>query len=115
MALRREMLTARLRQEMVRYATRLLSASSVGGQAAQIAEDVVHNAAAYYLARGEAWSERRFVGAVRFAALRAAEVERHVFDVRNTSAGRRSRVTNCWPAQVFGCRLSDVQMRAAAA
>ena len=108
------MMTARLRQQMVRYATRLLAASVAGGRASQMAEDVVHEAAAYYLRRGEAWSGPRFAGAVRFAALRAAEVERHVFEVRNTSEGRRSRVTNCWPVQVFGCWLPDVEMRRAA-
>jgi restriction system protein len=105
------MMTASLRQQMVRYATRLLAASVDGGRASQMAEDVVHDAAAYYLRRREGWSCRRFVGAVRFAALRAAEVERHLFQVRNTSAGRRSCVTNCWPVQVFGCSLSEVAIR----
>jgi hypothetical protein len=107
-------MTAGLRKRMVRYATRFLTRSIEGSRAAQMAEDVVHDAVAYYFGRHERWSERRFVGAVRFAALRAAEVDRHFFEVRNTSAGRRSRVTNCWPVQVFGCWLSDVHMRRAA-
>lgn len=96
------------RKQMVRYAGRVLA--SRGARGTELAEDAVQDATLYYLSRNEPWCERRYVGAIRFAALRSSVVAAHVFEIRNTATGargkkKRSRVTNFFPNQVFGVQL----------
>jgi hypothetical protein len=110
------------RGKLVRYAAGIIAQRAGGKAGVQAAEDAVHEATAYYLARGEEWNEARYIGAIRFAAMRAGVVLTQVIETRNTagevptngargrrtpSRNRRSRVTNFYPVQIFGRSLCD--------
>lgn len=86
------------RERMVGYAARIIGDTGA-------AEDAVQDAVVYHLGRHEPFVRPRFLAAVKWEAQKAARDARHVVELRNTSAGRRSRVTNTFPNQIFGCAL----------
>lgn len=66
------------------------------------AEDVVQEATLYVLQQaGSIYMNR----ALRWFANKATRTQ--FLTIRNTSDGKRGRVTNLFPSQIFGCRLAD--------
>jgi hypothetical protein len=99
------------RVTMRSYARRLLHERQCSKTRADtLSEDIVHEVMIYHLGRGLPWDARdgdRIFGAIRFYVQKALDDERHVVEVRNTSAGKRARITNVFPTQIFGCALAD--------